>query len=791
MNKNRIDMMNYRLKNSKPQLDVERARLVTEAYEKFSDYTPVMRRAKAFEYILDNMEPNMQDGELIVGSQTTRVRGVPVFPEFGAKWVIDEIDMFPVRGTDPIVVPAETKAELIPILESWGENTFDVQSTAVLDEYVLRAQDCGVLSVGARTTGMGHISPDYPKILPMGLRGVINSAKEMIAKTTVQTPEDMRKVDFWNSNIISCEAVIRFAHKFSDHAAKLAEAETDPTRKAELLKIADVCSNVPENEPRDFWEALQFVWFIQLTIQIEDNGHSIAVGRLDQNLYPYYKKSVLEGDFPAEDAEELLAAFYIKCTEILKLRDSFDSLAFAAYPMWQQMAIGGLTRDGKDATNELTFAVFKAWDLVKTVQPTMAMQVNDNTPKELMDVALGMVQKGYAIPAFYNDNLVSNLLINKGATVEDSRDWTVHGCVEPYVQGKSDGRPNVGYVNAAKCIELVLNNGWDPVAKCEMGLKTGDPSTFTSIKDFEDALHKQIVHFVKVMCEAYTKVCAMHALYVPKGYASALVTDCIGRGKSLEEGGALYNSSGVFLVAMANGADCLEAIDYVVFQEKMMDIKAFNEILLNNYEGNERLRNIILNKVDKYGNDRERVDGYANRMIRAYNAEMVKYRDSRGGTYENCILSTSFNVLQGKTIGATPDGRLAGEPVSDNASPMVGRDVTSPTATIKSVASIDQCDCNNGALFNIKFDPNIVQGEEGKEILRNVIQSYFDMNGEHIQINVVDAETLIDAQEKPQDYKNLLVRVAGYSAYFVELDKEVQNNIIGRTAHTNVRCGCC
>lgn len=791
MNKNRIDMMNERLKNSKPQLDVERARLVTEAYEKFSDYTPVMRRAKAFEYILDNMEPNMQEGELIVGSQTTRVRGVPVFPEFGAKWVIDEIDMFPVRGTDPIVVPAETKAELIPILESWGENTFDLQSTAVLDEYVLRAQDCGVLSVGARTTGMGHISPDYPKILPMGLRGVINSAKEMIAKTTVQTPEDMRKIDFWNSNIISCEAVIRFAHKFSAHAAKLAEAEADPVRKAELEKIADVCSNVPENEPRDFWEALQFVWFIQLTIQIEDNGHSIAIGRLDQNLYPYYKKSVLEGDFPAEDAEELLAALYIKCTEILKLRDSFDSLAFAAYPMWQQMAIGGLTRDGKDATNELTYAVFRAWDLVKTVQPTMAMQVNDNTPKELMDVALGMVQKGYAIPAFYNDNLVSNLLINKGATVEDSRDWTVHGCVEPYVQGKSDGRPNVGYVNAAKCIELVLNNGWDPVAKCEMGLKTGDPSTFTSIKDFEDALHKQIVHFVKVMCEAYTKVCAMHALYVPKGYASALVTDCIGRGKSLEEGGALYNSSGVFLVAMANGADCLEAIDYVVFQEKMMDIKAFNEILLNNYEGNERLRNIILNKVDKYGNDKERVDGYANRMIRAYNAEMVKYRDSRGGTYENCILSTSFNVLQGKTIGATPDGRLAGEPVSDNASPMVGRDVTSPTATIKSVASIDQCDCNNGALFNIKFDPNIVQGEEGKEILRNVIQSYFDMNGEHIQINVVDAETLRDAQEKPQDYKNLLVRVAGYSAYFVELDKEVQNNIIGRTAHTNVRCGCC
>lgn len=790
MNKARIDMMNERLKDSKPQLDVERARLVTEAYAKYSDYTPVLRRAYAFAYILDNMEPNMQDGELIVGSQTMTVRGVPVFPEFGAKWVIDEIDMFPVRGTDPIVVPAETKEELIPILESWGENTFDMQSTAALDEYVLRAQDCGVLSVGARTTGMGHISPDYPRILPMGLRGLINESKKMIETTPVHNPEDSRKIDFWNANIISCEAVIRFAHKFSEHAAALAEKESDEQRKKELLKIADVCGNVPENEPRDFWEAVQFVWFLQLTIQIEDNGHSIAIGRLDQNLYSYYKKSVLEGNMAAEDAEELLAALYIKCTEILKLRDSFDSLAFAAYPMWQQMAIGGLTRDGKDATNELTYAVFRAWDLVKTVQPTMALRVNDQIPDELIDTALSMVQKGYAIPAFYNDNLISQLLQHKGATVEDSRDWTIHGCVEPYVQGKSDGRPNVGYVNAAKCIELVLNNGYDPVAKCDMGLKTGDPDTFTSIRDFEEALHKQIVHFVKIMCEAYTKVCAMHALYVPKGYASALVTDCIARGKSLEEGGALYNSSGVFLVAMANGADCLEALDYVLFKEKMMKASEFNEILHNNFEGNERLRNIILNKVPKYGNDVAEVDGYANRMIRAYNAEMVKYRDSRGGTYENCILSTSFNVLQGKTIGATPDGRLAGEPVADNASPMVGRDVTSPTATIKSIASIDQCDCNNGALFNIKFDPNIVQGEQGKEILKNVIESYFKMNGEHIQINVVDASTLEDAQEHPQEYKNLLVRVAGYSAYFIELDKEVQDNIIGRTEHRNVG-GCC
>ncbi len=789
MDKNRLDMMNSRMKEANPQLDVERARLVTEAYALYSNNPPVLRRAKAFAYILDNMKPNMQPGELIVGSQTGRVRGVPVFPEFGAKWVIDEIDLFPVRTTDPIIVDPKDKEELVSILEKWGDNTFDVQSTELIDPYVLKAQECGVLSVGARTTGMGHISPDYPKILPTGLRGIIDRSKNMIESTPVQTPEDIKKVDFWNANIISCEAVIRFAHKFSDYAAELAEKEADAKRKAELLKISDVCSNVPENEPRDFWEAIQFAWFLQLTILIEDNGHSIALARLDQNLYPYYKKSVLDGDMAAEDAEELLAALYIKCTEVLKLRDSFDSLAFAAYPMWQQMAIGGLKRDGSDATNELTYSVFRAWDLVKTVQPTMAMRVNKNTPDELMNLALEFVQKGYAIPAFYNDDLVTKLIQNKGATVEDSRDWTVHGCVEPYVQGKSDGRPNVGYVNAAKCIELVMNNGWDPVANCEMGLKTGDPNTFTSIEDFEKALHKQIQYFVKLMCEAYTKVCAMHAIYVPKGYASALVTDCIARGKSVEEGGALYNSSGVFLVAMANGADSLEAIDYVVFKEKRMDANAFNQVLLENFEGNERLRNIILNKIPKYGNDNSEVDAYANRMIREYNKEMVKYRDSRGGTYENCILSTSFNVLQGKTIGATPDGRLAAEPVSDNASPMVGRDITSPTAVIKSLASIDQTDCNNGALFNIKFSPNVIQGQQGIEILKNCIRSYFAMNGEHIQVNVVDTKVLKDAQENPAEHGDLLVRVAGYSAYFIELDREVQNNIIERTAHTNV--GCC
>ena len=788
MDRKRLDMMNERMKKARPRLDVERARLVTEAYEKYGDTTPVLRRAMAFAYILDNMEVNMQPGELIVGSQTRYVRGVPVFPEFGAKWIMDEIDIFPKRTTDPIQVTPEDREELLTILKKWGDNTFDIQATKELDPYVLKAQECGVLSVGARTTGMGHISPDYPRILPEGLKGVIGRAEEMLRRTEVKTPEDMRKVDFWHANIISCQAVIRFAHKFSAYAQKLALKENEPQRKKELFKIAEVCSHVPENEPGDFWEAVQFVWFLQLTMQIEDNGHSIALGRLDQNLYPYYKKSVLEGNFPREDAKELLAALYIKCTEMLKLRDSFDSLAFAAYPMWQQMAVGGIKRDGSDASNDLTECSLKAWDLVRTVQPSISMQIHEKIPEKVFDLALEYIKKGSGIPAFYNTELIGKLLRHKGATEEDSRDWTIHGCVEPYVQGKSDGRPNVGYINAAKCIELVMNNGYDPVAGCEMGLKTGDPETFTCIEDFEEALHKQIRHFADIMYQAYTKVCAMHAVYVPKGYASALVTDCIARGKSLEEGGALYNSSGVFLVAMANGADCLEAIDYVLFREKLMDARSFNEILLKDFQGHERLRQQILNRAAKFGNDESQVDRYAENMLAAYNDEIRKFRDSRGGTYENCVLSTSFNVLQGKCIGATPDGRLAGEPVSDNASPMVGRDKKGPTAVLRSVSSIGQESCNNGTLLNLKFDPDIIKGDEGTQILRSCIQSYFAMGGEHIQINVVDAGTLRAAQKDPEHYSDLLVRVAGYSAYFIELDHEVQDNIIDRTAHRSSVC---
>ena len=790
MDRARIDMRRNTMMETTPALDVERARLITEAYAKYSNYPPVLRRAYSFAYILDNMKPNMQEGELIVGSLTGKVRGMPIFPEFGAKWVIDEIDVLASRQTDPVDVSDEEKAELLDILKQWGDSTFDVQSTALLDDYVIKAQDCGAVSVGARTTGMGHISPNYPEILPIGLRGIINRAKELMENTPIQNPEDMRKHDFWQANIISCEAVIRFAHKFSDDAKARANVKQDPKRKAELEKIADVCSNVPENEPRDFWEALQFCWFIQLTLQIEDNGHSIALGRVDQNLYKYYKASVIDGDMSEEDAHELLALMYVKCTEIVKLRDSFDSRAFAAYPMWQQMAIGGLKEDGSDATNELTYATLEVWELVRTVQPTLALRVNDNTPDKLMKLGLSYVQKGYATPAFYNDNAVTKLIQNKGATVEDSRNWTIHGCVEPYVQGKSDGRPNVGYVNAAKCIELVMNNGYDPVYKCELGVKTGNPDTFTCIEDFEKALHTQIVHFVKVMCEAYTRVCAMHAVYVPKGFASCLVDDGMSRGKSLEEGGALYNSSGVFLVAMANGCDSLEALDYVLFKEKMMKASEFNEILLNNYEGNERLRQMILNKVPKYGNDIPEVDAYGNRMLRAYNEEMYKHRDSRGGTYENSVLSSSYNVLQGQQIGATPDGRLAFEPVADNASPMAGRDHVGPTATLKSAASIDQHDINNGTLLNIKLSPDIVKGDEGAKMIENVVRGYFDMDGEHVQINVVDRATLEDAKIHPNDHKDLLVRVAGYSAYFVELDSEVQDNIINRTQHDNFGCGC-
>ena len=781
---NRVENLKRRLRDTKPSICVERARLVTEAYQECAVEPPVLLRARSLAHILKHMSIYIADDELIVGNHACAYRKVPVFPEFGANWILREMDTFGTRGTDPLLISDPDRAELRTLLEKWKDKSFNEIANSKLGREVLEAEQAGVLSVGSRITSTGHIVPNYPKLLKLGLNGIIQEARAEIGTVRTVDQDSQRKLDFLEAVVLCCESAIAFAARFAGEARRLAERTEDGARRQELLAISRICAKVPGNPPDTFHEAVQFIWFMHLIMQIETNGHSIGLGRFDQNLNGYYLRDLAAGRITAEQCVELIQCLWIKITEIIKVRDSFEAQAFAGYPMWQNAAIAGQTADGADASNELSYLVLEATEGVMTTQPTVSFRYHDAIAPDLLEKALKMVQKGLATPAFFNDKLAVPLVLLKGATLEEARDWSIEGCVECYVTGKTDGRPVVGYVNAVKAVELLLNNGTDPLTGKQIGLRTGDIGGFRSFDEVLTAFDTQMKYFIKLMLDGYNIVGSLHATRAPAPFASATVDDCIRNGRSVQEGGAKYNFSGCFMTSLANAADSLAAIGQVVFQDGTLTLTELNRVLLDDFKGHERIRQLLLNRPPKYGNDDDFVDGLARHCVAVYAGELKHYRDSRGGRYVLSVLSQSFNVLQGKSLGATPDGRRAFAALSDNASPVMGRDVHGPTAMLKSVAKIDQMKPLIGTLLNVKFDPAITRGEKGLKVLKDVVVSYFDLMGEHIQINVVDRETLRRAQTHPGEYSNLMVRVAGYSAYFIELDRDVQESIIARTQHT-------
>lgn len=782
----RVSGLRKRMRETLPHVCVERARLATEFYSQCSCDSVMLRRAKLFAYLLDNMSIYIADTELFVGNHTKEYRGVPVFPEFGANWIIDTINTFSTRKTDPLQISVEDKKELVSLLENWRDKSFKELVDEKLSPEVLQAEQLGVLSVGSRTTSTGHVVPNYPKVLKLGLRGIIDQAKQKIAKVGFVTHESQRKIDFWQGVIIQAEAIIRFAHRYAELATLKAEKESDSLRKAELLRIAANCRHVPENSPRDTYEALQSFWFLHLAMQIETNGHSIGLGRFDQTMYPYYQKDLAEGKISFDQCVELLQCLWMKITEIIKVRDDFDAQAFAGYPMWQNCVLGGVTPQGKDACNEFTLCALEATFGVQTTQPSLSLRYHDNIDPACFKKGLTMIQSGLASPAIFNDKLIIPTVLAKGATVKEARDWSIEGCVESYVTGKTDGRPVVGYINAVKLVEFVFNNGVDPVSGKLIGLQTGELGALTSFADFMEAYKKQMEYFTKLMCEAYNIVGSCHVHMMPALISSALVDDCIDRGLTLQEGGAKYNFSGSFLTALANACDSLAAIQKFVYDEKKITFAELKAAIRDNFANHEPLRQMLLNKAPKFGNDDDDVDEIARHIVEIATDEIDKYIDSRNGRYVLSVLSQSFNVLQGRSVGATPDGRLAFAALASNAEPCAGRDKNGPTAALRSLAKIDQMLPLIGALVNQKFDPTFVRGEKGLEILATVVKSYFNEYGEHIQINVVDELTLRDAQKNPEQHPNLMMRVAGYSAYFIELDESVQEDIISRTVQTHL-----
>lgn len=783
----RLQRMREKLFNSRPCITAERLVLQTEAYQKFAGDAVPLFRAKVVRYIMENMTTLIMDDELIVGTATNKYRGANLHPEFqsSTKFYMDELDEFPVRKKDPYDISAEDRELILKYLPYWEGKAMQDIARAALPTHTVECMSDDIITVGLTNGVSGETTCDHEKLLTLGLKGYMEECRANIAATMPKCQLDEEKINFWQACIIQCEGLITYAHRMAEEAERQAAACTDPKRKEELLTIAENCRVVPENPPQTFQQALQLVWFVHVYFHIEVCTTANGFGRFDQYMWPYYKKDVLDDKrITVDEAMEMLECFYLKACEVFEVRDRWYATSFAGYPMWEILVVGGQTPDGKDATNDLSYLCLEAANLLKTTQPVMAVRVWEGSPEALIRKGCEMIQDGQANPGFFNDDVAMQMSLGKGCTLEEARDWTIVGCIQPGPGGGStDGSPDAGYVNMGKMVSFVLHNGVDPDTGKLMGLQTGDPRDFKDIEEFKAALKKQILHHYRMICDGYNVMQSMHMTRYPVIFASMVTKGCVESGRSVQHGGAKYSTAGLYITGAANMADSIAAIDVCVFRDKDITMDELIAALDKNFEGEERMRQLLLNKPPKFGNDNEYVDGIYREMVQFIAENVQEWPDARGGKYSFNVHSQTVNVSHGLVTGATPDGRLAGEPFCDNASPMMGRDVNGPTATVKSVASMGQASFHDGALFNLRFDPKGVEGEKGLQSIAAVIKTYFKHGGEHIQINVVDDETLKDAQIHPENYRGLMVRVAGYMAYFTELDKDAQDTIIYRTPH--------
>lgn len=777
----RVEAIKERFVKTTPEICVERAQLITESYKETEDLPMHLRRAKAFEKILNGMTVFIQDDELVVGNQCTKPRSAPVYPEFSCKWLEAELDRLEKRTGDVFLISEDKKTVLRELFPYWDKKTSNELATSLMTPDALEAQGAGVFTVGNYYfNGVGHISVDYAKVLTRGLNGIIADAKAEHKKTDLTNPDDLKKMHFLDAVIISNEAVIAFARRFAVEAERLAASEKNEQRKAELLEIARICRKVPGQPAESFWEAVQSFWFIQLVIQIESNGHSISPMRFDQYMYPYLQ---MDADITTERAQELLDLLYIKFSEINKVRDEGSTKAFGGYPMFQNLIVGGVDSEGEDATNELSFMCLHATANTKLYQPSISIRIHSNTPAALYTKAAEVSRVGLGMPAYYNDRFIIPALLSRGLTREDARDYGIIGCVEPQVAGKTEGWHDAAFFNMAKVLELALNDGVDALTGKQIGPQTGALTSFSAFEDVMKAYKAQMEHFVKLLIISDNACDIAHGQRTPLPFLSSLVDDCMIKGKSLQEGGAHYNFTGPQGVGVGNVGDSLTAIKKLVFEDKAITLGELQKGLATNFEGLEMegLRQMLLNRAPKYGNDNEYADMIAHEGALIYCREVEKYMNPRGGKFQPGLYPVSANVPLGTVVGATADGRKSGTPLADGVSPVSGVDQSGPTASVRSVARLDHVIASNGTLLNMKFHPNALKDERGIQNLVGVTETFFNGGGTHIQYNVIGRDTLVDAQEHPDNYQGMVVRVAGYSAFFTSLDKAIQDDIIART----------
>ena len=773
-----------RLKKSLLRIDremcVERAVLVTDAYRTNEADPIILKRAKTLAKLLREMTLGIADEELIVGNLSDKRRSPSVFPEFSLHW-IEEIDVFETRAQNRLRVSAEAKRILREIYPLWQGRTVCDRIRAVRSPELRRAVATGLIADPHEWTGLGHVALDFPRVLRDGIQGIQAEVIAQLSSLAATDPFWLPKRVFLEALLLLCEATVDFAARHAVLARRLVVETTEPSRRDELLAIAEVCDWVPAHPARTFREALQSCWFVQLIPQIETNGFSITPGRLDQYLYPYYRADIDGGRLSPEQAQELLECLWIKFSEVARVDDRGLAEISAGYASGQNVCIGGVTDDNQDATNELSYMCLAANEHLQLPQPNFTLRLHRDTPQDLLTAAVRVIARGNGMPQCLNDALIVPALLNKGIPLRDARGYIPVGCDEITVLGMW-GRCNGGYISLAKALELALTGGRCRLTREQIGPDTGGVARCAAFADLLGAVHRQIDYATQCMIAEANSTDHVHAELMPLPFVSLCVPGCIASARDVTHGGARYNFTGPVGVGSATVGDSLAAIKKFVFEEKALSLAELHRMLDSDFVGNEVWRQRLLNGAAKFGNDDDEVDALVVSITDRFFDQVEAAQNPRGGGMMPALYSVTAHVGAGQRLGATPDGRRAGQPVSDGLSPSFGRDRKGPTAALRSVVKVDLLRAPNGVIVNQRLTPDLLAEEAGRRKMTNLLRSFVEVGGFHWQFNVVSTETLLDAQAHPDQHRDLVVRVAGYSAFFVDLSRAAQDAIIDRSA---------
>jgi len=811
-----------------PEIESERAVILTKSYQETESEPIITRRGKAFQKICRELPITIRPEELIVGSNTKSARGCQVFPEYSFAWLEAEFDTVAKRVADPFSISDENKRILHEVYSYWKGKTTSELATSYMSKEALRAIDHNIFTTGNYFyNGIGHFTVKYEDVLILGYDGIKAKAQTELDKLNLSDEDYQKRASFLKAVIISCESAIEYAHRYALLALDEAEKCSDTRRKQELLEIARICSKVPAKPAESFYEACQSFWFVQMLLQTESSGHSISPGRFDQYMYPYFKKDMEKGTITREFAQELIDCIWVKLNDLNKCRDAASAEGFAGYSLFQNLIVGGQDAEGNDVTNDVSFMCIEASLHVFLPAPSLSVRVWNGSPNELLIKAATLTRTGIGLPAYYNDEVIIPSMMSRGVSLEDARVYDIIGCVEPQCPGKTDGWHDAAFFNMLRPLELAFSSGAE--FGVQVGANTKSLLEMQNFEDFYDAYKEQMNYFIGLLVNASNSIDIAHAERCPLPYQSAMIDDCIGKGKALQEGGAVYNFTGPQGFGIANATDGLYVIKRLVFEEKKLTLAELKEALDDNFGkglSKERIQYLTIQiakelqnagqavdeqmigeiaktisetplalekikkyeqlltwieELPKYGNDIEEIDLFARDVAYTYTRPMNQYKNPRGGIFQAGLYPVSANVPLGAQTGATPDGRLANTPVADGVGPAAGRDVNGPTSTVNSVAKLDHGTASNGTLFNQKFHPSALSGQAGLQKFVDLIRGFFDQKGMHMQFNVVSRDTLLEAQANPEKYKNLVVRVAGYSALFTTLSKSLQDDIISRT----------